>query len=102
MLLLLKLKNKKGITMARRNEGIIALLMILALVAFVIGSAIGISVSINEHDNQTNENNTTHVENVTSEMTSNANKPAPVEFDYDQDMIDFNDNSTRLYYNITK
>ena len=48
--------------MAKQNEGIIALLMILALVAFVVGSAIGISVSMGEHDNQTNENNTTHVE----------------------------------------
>lgn len=79
--------------MARRNEGIIAFLMILALVAFVIGSAIGISVSITEHDNQTNQNNTTvHVENVTQEMTSQHNAPARVEYDYDADSVDFNQN----------
>ena len=81
--------------MAKRNEGIIALLMILALVAFVVGSAIGISVSLDEHDNQTNENNTTHVENVTHEMTSNVyNHSNSVEYDYDQDNIDFNENYT--------
>ena len=78
--------------MARRNEGIIALLMILALVAFVIGSAIGISVSMTEHDNQTNENNTTHVENVTHQMVSPHNTPDVVEYDYEADNVDYNEN----------
>ena len=87
--------------MVRKNEGIIAVLMILALVAFVVGSAIGISVSLGEHENKTAENNTTHVENVTVEMTSNINKHERVEFDYDKDMLDFNDNYTRKYYNMT-
>lgn len=56
--------------MRRRNEGIIALLMILALIAFVVGSAIGIMVSIEQHENATN-NNTSHVENVTVQMVNN-------------------------------
>lgn len=86
--------------MNRRNEGIIALLMILALIAFVIGSAVGIMTSIEQHENQTN-NNTTHVENVTVEMTSNLNNRSNVEFDYDQDMLDFNDNYTKEMYNLT-
>lgn len=86
--------------MASRNEGIIALLMILALIAFVIGSAIGISVSIGEHENLTNGNNTTHVENVTVEMTTNVTHEE-VYFDYDQDYLDFNDNYTKELYNIT-
>lgn len=87
--------------MARRNEGKIALIMILALVAFIIGSAIGISVSLNQQDNQTPENNTTHVQNVTVEMTTNLNKSNEVTFDYDRDYVDFNDNSTRQQYNLT-
>ena len=81
--------------MARRNEGKIALIMILALIAFVIGSAIGITVSIEQHENQTNpENNTTvHVENVTVEMTSNINnKSNSVTYDYVQDNVDYNQN----------
>ncbi len=82
--------------MARRNEGIIAFLMILALVAFVIGSAIGISVSMTKHENQTNSNNTTvHVENVTQEMTSSHKPPATVEYDYDADSVDYNMNVSR-------
>ena len=81
--------------MARRNEGIIAILMILALIAFIIGSAIGISISLNEHDNQTNQNNnTTHVENVTSQMLSNNSSMVPVEYDYDLDGVDYNENYT--------
>ena len=80
--------------MTRKNEGKLALIMILALIAFVVGSAIGISVSISEHDNQTNENNTTHVENVTVEMTSNLNNKQPVEFDYEKDYVDYNENYT--------
>lgn len=87
--------------MTRRNEGIIALLMVLALVAFIIGSAIGISISLEEHDNVT-VNNTTHVENVTQEMLSGAgHNNDTIEFDYETDYIDFNDNYTRELYNLT-
>ncbi|MEE0025380.1 hypothetical protein [Methanobrevibacter sp.] len=84
--------------MARRNEGIMALLMILILIAFVIGSAIGIFISINEHDNQTNEknNNTSHVENVTVEMTSKVHKDKVV-FDYDADLKNYSENNTKTY-----
>lgn len=85
--------------MARRNEGIIALLMILILIAFVIGSAIGIFISISEHDNKTHENNTTHVENVTVEMTSNLHKNKTVVFDYEADSVDFNANKTNFSHN---
>ena len=81
--------------MARRNEGIIAILMVLALIAFIIGSAIGISISLNEHDNQTNQNNnTTHVEKVTNQMLSNNSSVVPVEYDYDLDSVDYNENYT--------
>ena len=87
--------------MNRRNEGIIALLMVLALVAFIIGSAIGITVSFEEHSNTTN-NNTTHVENVTVEMTQHKNNTDDsIYFDYDEDYLDFNDNYTRQMYNMT-
>ena len=86
--------------MTRSNEGIIALLMILALIAFVVGSAIGITVSIEQHENATN-NNTSHVENVTSEMTNKNSSDDGVDFDYDKDRIDFNDNYTKEIYNIT-
>lgn len=84
--------------MSRKNEGVIALLMILILIAFVIGSAIGIFISISEHDNQTNQNNTTHYENVTVEMTSNIHKDKNVVFDEEADSVDFNENKTNFSY----
>ena len=88
--------------MNRKNEGIIALLMILALVAFVIGSAIGITVSIEEHEKLNNTNNTTNVENVTVEMTTGLNdSDDAVYYDYERDNLDFNDNYTRDHYNET-
>ena len=85
--------------MSRKNEGVIALLMILILIAFVIGSAIGIFISISEHDNQTNQNNTTHYENVTVEMTSNIHKNNTVVFDEQADSVDFNENVTNSSHN---
>lgn len=75
--------------------------MILALIAFIVGSAIGVSVSLSQQDNQTLENNTTHIENVTVEMTTNLNQEEEISYDYDQDYIDFNDNYTRQMYNLT-
>ena len=49
------------------------------------------SVSIGEHENQTaGDNNTTHYENVTVEMTSNLNKNKTVELDAVQDSVDYN------------
>ena len=87
--------------MTRRNEGKMALIMILALIAFVVGSAMGISVSMNEQNNATaDSNNTTHVENVTVEMTSNLNNKQPVEFDYETDYVDYNENYTNQQRNI--
>ena len=90
--------------MSGRNEGIIALLMVLALVAFIIGSAMGITISLEKHDNATDSNNNTtvHVENVTEEMTRGVgHNNNSVEFDYVQDTLDFNDNTTRELYNLT-
>ncbi|MBR0271989.1 MAG: hypothetical protein IJQ68_08390 [Methanobrevibacter sp.] len=88
--------------MARRNEGIIAFLMILALVAFVIGSAIGITVSIEKHENETNpQNDTPQIENVTVEMTSNVNNHSDdFNYDYDLDRVDFNENYSVEEYTV--
>ncbi len=58
--------------MRKINEGKLAIIMVLALIAFVAGSAVGITVSINEHEVVNDTNNTSHVENVTVEML---NKP---------------------------
>ena len=86
--------------MASRNEGIIALLMILILIAFVMGSAIGIFMSINKQDNQTHhENNDSKYKNVTVEFTSNVNKNKSTVQDYDSNSIDSNKSNIKSVYN---
>lgn len=76
--------------------------MILALVAFVIGSAIGITVSIEKHENETNpQNDTPQIENVTVEMTSNVNNHSDdFNYDYDLDRVDFNENYSVEEYTV--
>ena len=86
--------------MASRNEGIIALLMILILIAFVLGSAIGILISINKQDNQTqHENNDSHYKNVTVEFTSNVNKNNVTVQNYDSNSIDSNKSNRKSVSN---
>lgn len=58
--------------MAPKNDGTMVVFMIIALIAFCIGAGIGVSMSISD-DSGDAVNNTTHVENVTHEMTTNLN-----------------------------
>ncbi len=58
--------------MAPKNDGTTVVFMIIALIAFCIGAGIGVSMSISD-DSADAVNNTTHVENVTQEMTTNLN-----------------------------
>ena len=56
--------------MPPKDDKITVVFMIIALIAFCIGAGIGVSMSISD-DGGGAENNTTHVENVTEEMTTN-------------------------------
>ena len=62
-------------------------IVILALVAFVIGAGIGVSLSFDDSTEQP------HVENVTEEMTKNVNNSSVV-FDMEVDGIDYNENGS--------
>lgn len=63
-------------------------IVILALVAFVIGAGIGVSLSFDNGDDSQ-----PHFENVTKEMTENVT-PNEVTFDKEVDGKDFNENGT--------
>lgn len=66
------------------------LLMIMVLFAFVIGAGAGVLMSFDDG----NENNETHIQNVTIEMTSNlTNDSNQVTFDEGDD-VDYNQNSS--------
>lgn len=73
------------------RDGKTVLLMVLILVAFIIGAGIGVLMSF-EQQNPVEENQT-HVENVTVEMTSNLNNTTEVVFE-EADSVDFNENQT--------
>ncbi len=65
--------------------------MIVALVAFVIGAGIGVSLSLDDGTSDEPQ-----FENVTKEMTTNLNDTPDVYFDSD-DEIDFNENQTSQF-----
>ena len=65
-------------------------IVILALVAFVIGAGMGVSLSF---DDGTSGGGQDHFENVTEEMTKNVNNSSVV-FDIETDGIDYNENGS--------
>jgi len=65
------------------------IVMIVALIAFVIGAGIGVSLSFDDgNDDQP------QFENVTKEMTTGLNDTEQVYFDKEVDDVDFNENVT--------
>ena len=80
----------------RKRSGLTVFLMILALVAFVIGAGIGISLSFDD-----GSDDGPHWVNVTEEMTTNLNDTEPVYYDSQLDDIDFNSNETLTELNMT-
>ena len=73
----------------RKRSGAFVFMMIVALVAFVIGAGVGVSLSFDD-----GSDDGPHYENVTKEMTSNLNSTDQVYFDQDADNVDFNENGT--------
>ena len=80
----------------RKRSGLTVFLMILALVAFVIGAGIGISLSFDD-----GSDDGPHWVNVTEEMTTGLNDTEPVYYDSELDDIDFNSNETLTELNMT-
>ena len=77
----------------RKTNNKLVFLMILALVAFVIGAGIGVSLSFDDGT----PDDTPKYENVTKEMTSNLNDTQDIYFDKDVDEIDYNENATSQF-----
>lgn len=76
--------------MRKISEGKLAVIMVLALIAFVAGSAVGITVSINEHEVVNDTNNDSHVENVTVEMLNKSNKVNETVYYGENETLDYN------------
>ena len=84
-----KRQRKKG-----KHNGRFLFIVIVALVAFVIGAGIGISVTFDDGSDGP------EWENVTKEMTTNVSQDQVI-YDIEEDRIDFNDNETLEKLNIT-
>lgn len=82
-------KNPRNRRNKKKRSNKVVFLMILALVAFVIGAGIGVSLSF---DNGADEG--PHYENVTKEMTSDLNSTEDIYFDKTTDDIDYNENES--------
>ena len=83
-------KNPRNRRNKKKRSNKLVFIMIVALVTFVIGAGIGVSLSF---DNG-NDDEGPHYENVTKEMTSNLNNTTDVYFDKTTDDIDFNENES--------
>ena len=81
----------------KKRDGKVVFLMILALVAFVIGAGVGISLSFDDGSDEG-----PHFVNVTKQMTSDLNNTTQVYYDPSVDDIDYNENETsKLNVNYT-
>lgn len=74
----------------KKRSGKTVLLVILVLIAFIVGAGIGVLLSFDDGSVDENE---THVENVTVEMTTNLNDSNEVVFN-ESDAVDFNENKS--------
>lgn len=73
------------------RSGKTVLIMILVLVAFIIGAGMGVLMSFD--DGNSTQENETHYDNVTVEMTSNLNNTTEVVFE-EADQVDYNENQS--------
>lgn len=82
-------KNRRN-RKKRKTSGFLVLIMIIALLAFVIGAGLGVSLSFDNDDGD----DAPQFENVTKEMTSGLNDTEQVYYDKETDNVDFNENDT--------
>ncbi|WP_407415702.1 hypothetical protein [Methanobrevibacter sp.] len=81
----------------KKRSKLTLFLMILALVGFVAGVGMGISLSFDD-----SSDDGPHIENVTKEMTTNLNDTEKIVYDPDFDALDYNSNQDVVEYNLTE
>ena len=96
-----KTRNSYRTRKQRKTSGFLVLTMIIALLAFVIGAGIGVSLSFDDGSNNDDEVN---FQNVTYEMMNGANITTEVSYDKSVDDVDYNNktvtkNSTKTTKN---
>lgn len=79
----------------KKRSKLTLFLMILAIIGFVVGAGIGVSLSFDDGDDGP------HIENVTKEMTTNLNETPDFSYDKEVDAVDFNSNQDVEEFNLT-
>ena len=82
----------------KKTNGMLVLVMIIALVGFVIGAGIGVSLSLDAGDDDNNE--TQKIVNVTKQMLNNSSSNQKISYDK-EDKVDFNQNQSSNLTNST-
>ena len=88
-------RRQKRVRQKGKHNGKFLLIVIIAIVAFVIGAGIGITLSFDD-----GSSDGPHWENVTKEMTTNVSHN-DVSYDDELDRVDYNNNETRAKLNIS-
>lgn len=83
-------RNRRKSRKQRKSNGKLVFVMIVALIAFVIGAGIGVSLSFDDGSDA----NVPKFENVTKEMTSNITNTSDIYYDKSTDGVDYNENTT--------
>ena len=74
----------------RKNNGMLVFLMIIALIGFVLGAGVGVSLNLED----TSDDDAPAIVNVTKEMIKDVNVTDEVSYDYTEDTVDYNENQT--------
>ena len=78
-----------GRNTANKPSGLLVFAMIIALIAFIIGAGVGVSLNMNV----TTDEDAPHYQNVTKEMTTNVTTDESVYYSA-EDSKDFNENQS--------
>ena len=87
-------RGEKNYNKKKKRSGKTVLIMIIVLLAFIIGAGAGVFMSFEAANNETANNNTTHIENVTVEMTTNLNESNDEVVFEEADAVDYNENES--------
>lgn len=76
----------------KKSSGMLVLVVIIALVGFVVGAGIGVSLTLDTGDDN---NETQHFQNVTKQMINNSSTNQKVSYEK-EDAVDYNKNQTEF------
>ena len=90
-------RNNRRSNNKQKTNGMLVFLMIIALIGFVLGAGVGVSLNLED----SGDDEGPHYQNVTKEMTNNLSESKKVSYDSSVDGVDFNENQTSGTNNVS-